>query len=187
MLAKSPRGVSLLETVLYIGLLAIILPAMAVFFLQVQLQHVAFDARTRLEQTAALTFSELQNNLTSAQTITTSTSTLGVNPSILRFTNSAGATVVIDRPTVSTSFPSGSQNVRRLRLQTGTAPAVYLTDSDVDVATWQVSTIKNSANILTGLRFSVNFALLGATQSVYRKATFTSDTTISLAPQTIAN
>ena len=187
MLAKSPRGVSLLETVLYIGLLAIILPAMAVFFLQVQLQHVAFDARTRLEQTAALTFSELQNNLTAAQAITTSTSTFGVNPSILRFKDVSGATVVIDCPSVSVVFPGGSQNVRRLRMQTGAAPAIYLTDSDIDVTSWQVTTIKNSADVLTGLRFNVNFALLGATKSVYRKAAFKSNTTISLAPQTIAN
>ncbi len=187
MLAKLPRGLSLLEAVIYIGLVALILPVMVVFILQVQMQHVALDARTRLEQTAALTFHELQTDITSANTITTSTSTLSTNPSVLHFTNSTGSAVTIDCPSVSTVFAGGSQNVHRLRMQVGAAAAVYLTDYDVDVTTWQVETIKNSANVLTGLRFSLKYALLGATKDVYRSANFTGQTTISLSPQTVAN
>jgi hypothetical protein len=187
MVVKFPRGVSFLETVLYIALLAIILPAMVVFLLQIEIEHVTFDARTRMEQTAALSFSELQTTLTAAKAITTSTSTLGVNPSVLRFQDASGTTITIDCPSVSVTLPGGTQSVRRLRIQTGNSPAVYLTDSDIDVSNWQVTAVNNSKGLLTGLRFNVSLIMLGVTQGVYRGANFTSDTTISLSPHTIAN
>lgn len=178
---------SLLETILYIGLVMILLPSFTIFIVQMQMQHINLDARTRMEQTAALLLSEVQTTITAASAITTSTSTLDVNPSTLRFQNSSGTTVIIDCPTVSVTFPNRTQNVRRLRMQTGTAPAVFLTDSDIDVTTWQASTVKNSANVLTGVRITLGLSLLGAANGVYRGATFAGDTTISLSPQTIAN
>lgn len=182
-----PKGTSLLETVLYIGLVVLTLPTLTVFLLHMQVQHVLFDTRTRMEQTAALTFSELQTTLTAADAITTSTSTLDVNPSILRFQDASGTTIVIDCPTVSVAFPSGTQNVRRLRMQTGANPAIYLTDGDIDVTTWQVSTVKNSTNVVTGLRISTGFSMLGKVNGIARGITFSDDTTFSLSPHTITN
>lgn len=182
-----PQGTSLIETVIYIGLIVITLPAFVIFILHTQSQYVLFDARTRMEQTAALTFSELQTTFTAADAITTSTSTLGVNPSVLRFQNASGNTVVIDAPTVATAFPSGMQNVRRLRMQVGASPAVYLTDGDIDVTEWQVSAVRNSVGTLTGVRVNIDFAMLGATNGVYRGSTFSADTTFGLSPHAIEN
>ncbi len=181
------HGITLLETVLYIGLMMIILPSMVTFVLQLHGEELLFDARTRMEQTAGMVFSELQIALTASDAVTTSTSTLGANPSTLRFQDASGTTVVIDCPTVAVSFPGGTQNVRRLRMQTGAGPAVWLTDGEIDVTTWQVSTVRDSSGILTGLRISLDTAMVAPTTDALRSATFSGDTTIALSPHTIEN
>lgn len=187
MQAKGARGITLLETVLYIGMLMVALPTMVSFVLQISQQELLFDARTRMEQTAGLVLSELQNTVVAADAVRTSTSTLGVNPSTLRLTDGNGNAVVVDCPTVAVTMPGGNtHNVRRLRMQTGVSPAVWLTDGEIDVTKWQVSTVRDSANTLTGLRIEFDTAMI-APSATQRNATFTGDTTISLSPHTIEN
>lgn len=183
----SPRGITLLETVLYIGLMMIVLPMMVTFILRLHERQTLFDARTRMEQTAAVVLHELQTTLTAADAVTVSTSTLSVNPSVLHLTDGNGALVVIDAPTVSTEFVGGTQNVLRLRMQTGTNPAVWLTDSDIDVAQWHVTTLRDSASVLTGLRINFDMAMIAPAGDVNRSAAFAGDTSIALSPHTIEN
>lgn len=175
----------MLETVLYIGMIAILLPASVSFVLQLEQQRGVADARTRMEQTAGLVFAQLTTDFAAADGVRVSTSTLGVNPSTFRFTDAGGTAVVIDAPTVSVAFPGGTQDVRRLRMQVGAASPVYLTDGDIDVTQWQVVALRDSANVLTGVRVSLDMAMIAATTDAYRKATFTGDTTIALSPHTI--
>lgn len=187
MQTKSMRGITLLETVLYIGMLMVALPTMVSFVLQISQQDLLFDARTRMEQTAALVLNELQNTIAAADAIRTSTSTLGVNPSTVRLTDDNGDAVVIDCPTVAVTMPGGNtQNVRRLRMQTGTSAPVWITDGEIDVTKWHVSAVRDSANTLTGLRIEFDMAMI-APSATQRNATFTGDTTISLSPHTIEN
>lgn len=181
------RGITLLETVLYIGMFMVALPTMVGFVLQLSRHDLQFDARVRMEQTASLVLSDMQNMVTSAVAIRTSLSTLGTNPSLLTMTNSSGQTVVVDCPTMAATTSGGETvNIRRIRMQTGAEPAVWLTDSDIDVTTWRVSPVRDSANVLTGLRLEFDTAMLAANDSS-RSTTFTSETTISLSPQTIEN
>lgn len=181
------RGITLLETVLYIGMFMVALPTMVGFVLQLSRHDLQFDARVRMEQTASLVLSEIQNTVTSADAVRTSLSTLGTNPSLLTLTNSTGQTVVIDCPTTTAETSGGETvDIRRLRLQIGVEPAVWLTDSDIDVTTWRISPVRDSANALTGLRLEFDTAMLAANDSS-RSTAFTGDTTISLSPHTVEN
>lgn len=179
---------SLLEVVLYIGIIMIILPAMVAFVFRLQGQQSLFDARTRMGQSAEAVHSVLTRTIVSADAVRTSTSSLGVSPSTLRFLGADGVAVVLDSPTVSATLPSGAvQDVRRLRMQVGAASPVYLTDSDIDVTSWRVDAVRDSADVLTGLRVELGFAMLAPTVSPLRTATFTGTTTFDLSPQTIEN
>ena len=179
---------TLLEVVLYIGMLMIVLPAMVMFVFHLQGQQGLFDARMRMGQSAEAVRGVLTDTLVSADAIRTSTSTLGVNPSTLRLMDVDGVTVIIDCPTVSVTFPSGNaHDVRRLRMQIGAADPVYLTDTDIDVTSWRVDVVRDSASVLTGLRVNLAFAMVTPTAGVLREATFSGTTTFDLSSQTIEN
>lgn len=182
------KGMTLLEVVLYIGMIMIVLPAMVTFVFHLQGQQGMFDARTRMGQSAEAVRSVLAHTLVSADAVRTSTSTLGANPSTLRLVDVDGVAVVVDCPTVSVTFPGGAvEDVRRVRMQVGAAAPVYLTDSDIDVTSWRVDTVRDSANVLTGLRVNLAFAMLAPTTSVLRTEEFTGTTTYDLSPQTLEN
>lgn len=184
---KFPKGLTLLETVMYVGITMMVLPFMVNFVLQVHDEQELFDSRTRMEQSAGLLFAELSQELTAADAVRTSSSTLNANPSTLRFTDANGNAVVIDRLTVAVTFPGGTQNVNRLRMQVGTAAPVYLTDGEIDVTEWKVVALRDSSNVLTGLRISMDYAMIQPGADAYRKAAFAGDTTISLSPHTVEN
>ncbi|KKW30498.1 MAG: hypothetical protein UY72_C0011G0010 [Candidatus Uhrbacteria bacterium GW2011_GWD2_52_7] len=181
-----PRGVTLLETVIYIGLLAITLPYMTSFLLKTQSEHQVFQARTQMEETAGILLSQLSYDISGADDISTSTSTLGTDDSALKFHDDFGTLITIDRPTVAVNFESGSQNVRRLRYQHGNDPAVYITGDAIDVTQWRVVAVRDSTNTLTGVHISLNLAMLNP-GTPYRNAAFLADTTLSLQPHTVEN
>jgi hypothetical protein len=181
-----PRGITLIETVLYVGLFMIILPGFVIFLLQLWQTHHLLDERARMEQTASATFLELQNSLTESDAINVSTSTFSNDNGILKFLDSAGQLITIDRPTVATVFSGTTQNVRRLRMQKGAGTAVYLTDPEIDVTQWRIDPVR-SGSTLTGLRISFDLAMLNPSANAYRKAAFAADTTFSLSGNTIEN
>lgn len=176
------KGFSLLETMLYIALLAIVLPGFVLFYVQISERQTAVDEVITTEQKASLTFSKFSYMLTGAQNINVTASTSGVNPSTLIFTNNAGEVVTIDRPTELTSFTHRpDKNIPRLRMQVGASPVEYLTDPEVEVTTWQVDLVRNGANELTGLNFSLELDVNPESSS---SAHFEAQTTIDLQPQT---
>lgn len=178
------RGITLLETVIYIGLFSIVLPAFVVFVFHIWQEQVALDARTRLEQTSALVFLEATHAITEADSIRVSTSTLGTDSSVLRFKDASGTEMIIDVTSTSIEFGGTTHTVRRLRMQRGAAAAVWLTDPELDVTQWRVDAVRNSTNVLTGIRINFDATLINATGKVYRTATFAGDTTIALSPHT---
>ncbi len=181
-----PRGITLIETVLYMGLFMIILPGFVLFLLQLFHTHNGLDARVRMEQTGAEIFLELQNSLTEADAINVSTSTFADDNGVLKFLDSSGQLVTIDRPTVVTVFSGTNQNVRRLRMQKGAAAAAYLTDPEIDVTQWRIDAVR-SGSTLTGIRIQFDMAMLNPTADAYRKAAFAADTTFSLSGNTTEN
>lgn len=184
---RAPKGLTLLEMVIYIGLLTLAVPGAVAFLLRLQQSSIQADARMRMEQTAAVVLSEMQNSLTAADAISTSSSTLNTTFSTLHFTNDSGTIIIIDAPSTTATFPGGTQTVRRLRMQVGANPAVFLTDPEIDVTEWNVVALRNAGGTLTGLRISMDYAMLFADTNAYRHAKFSGDTTIGLQPHTIEN
>lgn len=164
----------------------IVLPGFVLFILQLWQTHISLDARSRMEQTAAAVMLELQNSLTEADAINVSTSTFNNDDGVLRFLDSTGQLIIIDRPTVVTSFSGTNQNVRRLRMQKGANPAVYLTDPEIDVTKWRIEAVRASS-VLTGVRISFSVAMLNPTVDAYRQSDFAADATYSLSGHTIEN
>lgn len=185
MALRLPKGITLLEMVLYIGLFMIVVPSFTLFIVHIWQQETGFDARIRLEQTAALIFLEATQSITEADAITLSTSNLGTDASTLRFTDANGSAVVLDTSLESIDFNGTTQSVRRLRLQRGGNPAVWLTDPEQQVTQWRIDAVRNSAGTLTGLRFQFDAELLNKTSNISRNATFAADTVIALSPHTI--
>ena len=181
----SQKGVTLLETMLYIGIIAIVLPAFTIFVLHTWQEQIGYDARMRLEQTTALIFLEASHAITESGAIFVSTSTLGTDMSALRFQDANGVTTVLDLVSTIIAFEETNQPVRRLRLQHGTESPVWLTEPEHDVTQWHVDPVRDETNVLTGLRIRLDVALINTTTNIYRNATFEADTTIALSPHTI--
>lgn len=181
---RFPKGVTLLETMLYIGIIAIVLPSFTIFILHVWNQQVGFDARMRLEQTTSLVLLEATHEITEADSIQISTSTLGTDTSVFKFKDENGADVTIDSTSTTVSFSGVNQTVRRLRMQRGAAAAVWLTDPEQHVTQWRIEAVRNATNVLTGIRISLDAELLNKTGKAYRNATFAGDTTVALSPHT---
>ncbi|MFA5945307.1 MAG: hypothetical protein WC802_00140 [Patescibacteria group bacterium] len=180
------KGTTLLETVLYIGIFMIILPTYVLFLVQLWQSHASLDARSRMEQTAAMVFLELQNSLTEADAINVSTSAFANDDGVLKFLDGAGQLVTIDRPAVLIILPTANQTVHRLRMQRGTGTAEYLTDPEIDVTQWRIEPVR-AGTTLTGLRVSYDTAMLNPLAGVYRRSAFTADTTLSLSGHTTEN
>lgn len=171
------KGFTLIEVIISLGIMVIVLPATTLFLLQLIEEQTEAKGELQMEQTASLLLSELRTEIAEAASINISSSTLGSDNGVLVFVDRAGETVTIDRPTVGA--------VRRLRLQRGVGAAVYLTSSTMDVETWRIDAARTDDDeTLTGLQFSVDFALLNPQETIYRDLTFAGDTTIALSPQT---
>lgn len=179
-----PKGITLLETMLYIGIIGVVLPAFTLLVLHVWDEQIGFDARMRLEQTTSLIFLETTHALTESDAILVSTSTLGTDTSVLRFQDANGASVVIDLVSATISFSGTNQTVRRLRMQKGASAPVWLTEPEHDVTQWRVDPVRNSSSTLTGIRISINAQLINKAGNVYRDASFATSTTIALSPHT---
>lgn len=179
-----PRGITLLETVIYIGVISFILPAFIVLVLRVWQQQIGFDARLRLEQTTALIFLELDSAITEADAIRVSSSTLGTDTSSLVFEDQNGTVVTIDLVSTTISFSGTNQTVRRLRLTRGSNDPVWLTEPEHDVTQWRAEAVRDVDSNLTGLRFSFDAELINGGGQVFRQASFAGDTTVALSPNT---
>src|SRR3989338_8138638 len=105
----SQKGVTLLETMLYIGIIAIVLPAFTIFVLHTWQEQIGYDARMRLEQTTALIFLEASHAITESGAIFVSTSTLGTDMSALRFQDANGVTTVLDLVSTIIAFEETNQ------------------------------------------------------------------------------
>jgi len=181
--ARAPHGVTLVETILYVGLLAVILTA----FVGLLSQLTVIQARTsiggRLAENAAVAMHFVSTALPSAQSVNISGSTLGSQTSVLRYTNPAGTAVIIDTVIVPMTFSGVSQNVRRLRYQAGGTTS-YLTDAEVNVVAWQVDDVRTTTNDLSGLNLTLEVEILNEQTTGYRQGTVRHLTTISLTSLT---
>lgn len=171
------KGFTLIEVIVSLGIMVIVLPATTLFLLQLLEEQGEAQVELQMEQTGSLMLSQLRTELTEALSINTTSSTLGTDNSVLIFVDRTNEVVTIDRPTVGT--------LRRLRMQRGVDPAVYLTSSDIDVTVWRIDAARRDTDeLLTGLQFSLDLSMPNPQTTAYRGITFIGQTTIALSPQT---
>lgn len=174
-------GFSLIETVLYIGLLALILPSFVLFTLGFLQKNNDVDMRIRMEQKASLLLWELEEELTSATTLNITASLLERENSSLIFLDASGNPVTLDRPSVAVMFPGGEKTVQRLRMTRNTE-SEWITDADMSVENWFLEPVRNSSGILTGLRVSLTLQTLNEDGNVIGDEQWSSTTTMHLLP-----
>lgn len=184
---QHPSGMTLIETVIYIGILAIILPSLVILLISVIQKVTRADARIRIAQTITALQTQLNYELLSALSINTSASVLGVNPSTLRFTSQSGELITLDRQAITVTFGNTQQTVNRLRWQRGIAAALWFTDPNLNVFLLRVDPIRDGINTLRGLRINIGIELVNTSITQERSATWSSSTTISLSPSTTEN
>lgn len=172
---------------LYIGILAIILPGLIILLISVAQRVARADARIRISQTITSLQTQLNHNLIEATSINSSASSFGINPSTLRFTNQNGELITLNRQTTTVIFGSTQQTVNRLQWQRGVAAPVWITDPNLNVFLFRIDAVRDGTNILRGLRLNIGIELINASITPERAATWSSSTTISLSPSTTEN
>lgn len=185
-LFRNHRGITLLETVIYIGLFAIIMPATVVFFLQFTQSGETFTRRAQMEQSASVILSHFNTELSRANAWNISSSILGSANGTFVYTNVSAENVTIDRPTDVVDFDGTPQNVNRLRMTIGTNPAEWITPRDINVTTFQLDEVTDGLGTTTGLNLLVEFDMLNPDGSPFRQANFSSQTTFVLRPSTVS-
>ncbi len=178
------HGVTLLETVIYIGLLTVLVSAYIGILTQLTTIQDRQSISGRLAESATLALDQVTQFTENAQSITVSTSTLGTSTSVLQFKDATGTAVTIDTVIQTINFSGINQNVRRLRYIRG-GQTYYLTDTDVNVVTWQVDDVRTTSNALSGLNFTLELEILNEQSSGYRQGTVRQLTSVSFYSLTI--
>lgn len=176
------NGFTLIEVVIYVAIVAALLGGMTVFLLNTVGTQSGLAPELRIKQTASSTLLSLRHDMAEAQSVNTTASTLGVDPSTLVYVDSSGNTVTVDWVQDTVTISSTSHSVGRLRKQVGASDAVWLTDGNIDVTKWQVDVVRDSSNALTGLAFDVDMDLLYSGAGL--QGAWDGQTTISLMPHT---
>ena len=177
------EGITLLETVIYIGLIAIMLTGLSVAVIRTLDAEVSSGVELRMGQTASAIFLFLSHEMTEATSIDVTSSTLEISPGTFVFVDRDGTTNTIDRVEEVIDFTGTAQVVNRLRLTRGIEPAVWLTDRSINVTSWEVDTVRNTGT-LVGLRLSLSMNIVGAGVDAYRQGEYDATTTMALLGQT---
>jgi len=183
-MSSKQQGFTLMEMVLYMGMVAIVLPMMVIFLLQVQQTQTLFNARANMEQTAALLHSEFSTELISAQSIRLTESTLESDDGLLVYDDINSDKIEIDRELTTVDFNGTNQSIRRLRMRKDSGPWTWITDRETDINGFFVYEVRDSNLTLTGIRFRLELIMLNPSGNPYRQASFDSSSTINLQPQT---
>ena len=181
---KDNRGVTLIETILYVGLLVLLVSAYVALLSQLTLMQDRQSIGGRLPESATLALDQVTQVVENAQRINVTGSTLGTPTSVLQLTDATGTTMTIDSVVQTINFSGVNQSVRRLRYSRS-GQTYYLTDADVNVVTWQVDDVRTTANELSGLNIVLELEILNEQSSGYRQGTVRQQTTVSLYPLTI--
>ena len=179
------HGITLLETVLYIGLFAVILLSATTFFLEFGQSRELFARRAQMEQSSGVILAYLNTELTGADAWNVSASTLGSVNGSLVYTNDDGVSVTIDRPTEVVTFDGTPQSVNRLRVTVSEQPAEWVTPPDINVVAFELSEVTDGLGATTGLNLTLELFMLNPSGSALRAAFFSSQTTFALHPATI--
>ena len=178
------RGITLIETLIYLAIVAILIPTFAVLALHAVESASGGVANGHVEDSGLAVLGVLEHELTEAQAVVMSSSILGGMFSTLVLKDASGTIVTFDTPQNIVTRSNTSVTMRRLRWQKGTE-TVWLTDRDVEVVKWQVDAVLDSTLALTGIRVSWILRPSNPSSSAYRLGVFSGATTFDLLPHTI--
>ena len=178
------RGITLLETVLYIGLFAVVLLAATTFFLEFGQSRELFARRAQMTEAAGIILSHLNTELSGADAWNITASTLGSVNGSLVYTNDDGVSGTIDRPTDAVVIGGAPQNVNRLRATVSGSPEEWITPADINVVAFELHEVTDGLGATTGLNLTLELFMLNPSASALRSASFSSQTTFALQPAT---
>jgi hypothetical protein len=177
---QSPRGVTLIETLIYLGLLMIFLFSYTGLLIQLSTIQARESVRGRMLDNGATIMHVWQTELTSSPEIDITNSVLGTTTSALHFTNSDNHEAILDTVLVPVSFNGTIHTVRRLRYQAPTEGTLdYFTDAETNVLTWQVDAVRTSSGDLSGLNITLEIEVLNQDNG-YRQGSASYQTTMML-------
>ncbi|MBT6254317.1 hypothetical protein HOI83_03760 [Candidatus Uhrbacteria bacterium] len=176
------NGFSLLELVLYVAVVIIVLAGLTTFLLNTMRVQSGLAPGLRLKETATVTMLLMSHNITGANNINVTASTLGSNPSTLILEDGNGDAVQIRSVQDAVDFGGTVTYVDRLQLTKGAEAPAWITDANLNVDTWQIDTVDDSGGILTGLKIDY---VISTIDSAVSDRTFTGSTTIPLTPNTL--
>jgi len=141
-----------MELIIYIGILSLLLGSFVGIVVRLsraqgQVGSVVYSTRTR----STIDWS-LRHELTEAQLIRVSASTLSVDPSRLIYLDADGNQVTLEVVNDTVLFNGVSVTVERLRLTRGAADPEWVTDRTITVSSWVVDPVRDSAGVLTDVR-----------------------------------
>ncbi len=181
---QDTRGVTLVETILYVGLLALLVTAYIALLSQLTLMQDRQSVSGRLAESATLALDQSVQFIENAQRINVTGSTLGTSTSVLQLTDASGTAITLDTAVQTLSFSGVNQQVRRLRYSRA-GQTYYLTDANVNVVTWRVDDVRTASNELSGLNFVLELEVLNEQTSGFRQGTVLQQTSVGLYPLTI--
>lgn len=145
---SSRAGFSLLEIVIYLGIVVLVtVPAMTIAWVFLY-DAVAQERVAEVDAVGALTLTTVKRSVRSAQTIDAAT-VVDVHPGVLAFTRSDSTQVVLDTEQRDVPFGGRTVTIRKLRIREGAGAAYALTSDAVDVTEFVVRdrTTAGSASI----------------------------------------
>ena len=178
---KNQKGLSLVGLIVYMALLAIILPALVLFFLSITSNYSKLDVKSRITNSTSIILSTIQFQFKNATSFNIASSILGVDNSKIVFQNKNGDNLILESVTTTAFFAENGQIIKRLRLVDETASTTeWITDPDLNVDLWRVYAIRNSSNVLTGLNIELKIEGANVSESGFNSNSLNVLTTINL-------
>ncbi len=182
---KDTRGLTLIETIIYMGILTILLSAFLGILTQMLTVHARNSQRSRLAESAWTALNTLIVNLETANAVTSTSSVYDTDLGLLVFKNADGVDITVDTEVQTQNINGNIFDVNRLRyVVSGAGHTTYITDSDVEVWLWEITPVRNADGILTGLNLSLGIEVMNRQAFGYQQGRILYTTTVHLNSQT---
>ncbi|MBU4315364.1 hypothetical protein KJ673_03080 [Patescibacteria group bacterium] len=173
------NGFTLIETVLYIGLIMILLPSMVLILLAVEKNQAHSSTHMFIEQTSAILFSEFSNELLDAYSINTTSSTFDSNQSELVFQKSQNSPVFgLAFETDTVEIGSVEYNIGRIKYSD--LEDHWLTPEQISVTEFRIEPVRNNDGDLTALNIKLELSPLAVSTEMDQANILDTQTTFYL-------
>lgn len=148
------RGFTLIETLLYLALLAMVLPTVSLFIVHAARAQNTIAGRNAIEENATMVLEDMRYELQHAPSIQVSTSSFNTPTSRIRFIDRTGTANTIERTTDTYTANGESRIIYRVQNMRGTATE-WLTSNTITVSSLVMNPVRDTSGDLTGINISV--------------------------------